>query len=244
MKQKVTLITGASRGIGQAIALRLAAEGSDLALLARDGERLADVARQAAAAGVRALAIPADMSDGTAVEAAVEKTVSELGALHHIVANAGITADQLTMRLKPADWDRVMAVNLTGTFRLVRAALGGMVRARYGRIVIISSIAGLMGNPGQAAYAASKAGLVGFAKSLAKEVGSRNITVNVVAPGLIETDMARALPETRRAEMVAQVPLGRLGTPEEVSSAVRFLLGNEASYITGAVLNISGGLYM
>jgi len=244
MKQKVTLITGASRGIGQAIALRLAAEGSDLALLARDGERLAEVARQAAAAGVRALAIPADMSDGTAVEAAVEKTVSELGALHHIVANAGITADQLTMRLKPADWDRVMAVNLTGTFRLVRAALGGMVRARYGRIVIISSIAGLMGNPGQAAYAASKAGLVGFAKSLAKEVGSRNITVNVVAPGLIETDMARALPETRRAEMVAQVPLGRLGTPEEVSSAVRFLLGNEASYITGAVLNISGGLYM
>ncbi len=244
MKQKVTLVTGATRGIGYAIARRLAAEGSDLVLLARDQERLEEVAREAAASGVRALAIAADMADGDAVEAAVQKALSEFGALHHLVANAGITADQLTMRLKPGDWDRVLAVNLTGTFRLARAALGSMLRARYGRIVAISSVAGLMGNPGQSAYAASKAGIIGFAKSLAKEIGSRGITVNVVAPGLIETDMARALPESRREQMISQVPLGRLGKPEEISAAVSFLLGEEASYITGAVLNVSGGLYM
>jgi len=244
MKQKITLVTGATRGIGYAIVRRLAAEGSDLVLVARDGQRLDEVAREVGTMGVRALAIAADMSDGSAVEAAVEKALSEFGAIHHVVANAGITADQLTMRLKPEDWERVIAVNLTGTFRLVRAALGSMLRARYGRIVAISSVAGLMGNPGQAAYAASKAGLIGFTKSLAKEIGSRGITVNVVAPGLIETDMARALPEGRRQEMLSHIPLGRLGTPEEIAAAVRFLVSEEASYVTGAVLNVSGGLYM
>jgi len=244
MKQKTTLVTGATRGIGYAIARRLAADGSDLVLVARDEQRLEEVAREVGTTGVRALAIAADMADGSAVEAAVEKTLSEFGALHHVIANAGITADQLTMRLKPEDWERVLAVNLTGTFRLARAALGPMLRARYGRIVVISSVAGLMGNPGQAAYAASKAGLIGFAKSLAKEIGSRGITVNVVAPGLIETDMARALPEGRRQEMLSHIPLGRLGTPEEIAAAVRFLVSEQASYVTGAVLNVSGGLYM
>ncbi len=244
MKGKVTLVTGASRGIGRAIALRLAREGSDLALMARDQARLAEVAAEVSACGVNAYVCAADVADGTAMEAAVQKIQTDMGGLPHLVANAGVTADQLTMRLKPEEWDHVIAVNLTGTFRLVRAALGGMVRARYGRIVILSSVAGLMGNPGQAAYAASKAGLIGFAKSVAKEVGSRNVTVNVVAPGLIETDMARALPEKRREEMIAHVPLGRLGTPGEVAGAVAFLLGEDAAYMTGAVLNISGGLYM
>lgn len=244
MKGKTTLVTGASRGIGRAIALRMAALGSDLALTARDVQRLEEVAREARESGVKVSVFPADMSDGDAVEDVVTRAQTEMGDVHHVVANAGITVDQLTMRLKPEDWERVLAVNLTGTFRLVRAALGGMVRARYGRIVIISSVAGLMGNPGQAAYAASKAGLVGFAKSVAKELGSRNITVNVVAPGLIETDMARALTDDRREELMAHVPLRRLGTPEEVAGAVAYLLGEDGAYVTGAVLNVSGGLYM
>ncbi|MFQ5700721.1 MAG: 3-oxoacyl-[acyl-carrier-protein] reductase [Acidobacteriota bacterium] len=243
MKGKVTLITGASRGIGEAIARDLARHGSDLALMARDAERLAAVAEQARREGSRVITLLADMADGEAVESAVDQARKQLGGLHHVVANAGVTVDQLAMRLKPEDWDRVIAVNLTGTFRLVRASLSGMVRARYGRIVMISSVAGLMGNPGQAAYAASKAGLIGFAKSVAKEIASRSITVNVVAPGLIETDMARALPDARREELTRLIPLGRMGTPEDVAASVRFLLGEGASYITGTVLNVSGGLY-
>jgi len=243
MTGKVTLVTGASRGIGRAIALRAAAAGSDVALVGRDGERMAAVAEEIRSKGVQAGVFIADMADGQAVEAAVEQTRGAMGGPHHVVANAGITADQLTMRLKPEDWDRVIAVNLTGTFRLVRAALPDMVRARYGRIVAISSVAGLMGNPGQAAYAASKAGLVGFVKSIAKELGSRNITANVVAPGLIETDMALALPEKQREEMTAHVALKRMGLASEVAGPVCFLLSEEAAYITGAVLNVSGGLY-
>jgi len=243
MKDRVTLVTGASRGIGRAIALRVAAAGSDVALVGRDADRMAEVAGEVRAHGRRAAVFIADMADGQAVEAAVEKAQSEMGGVHHLVANAGITADQLTMRLKPEEWDRVIAVNLTGTFRLVRAALPAMVRARYGRIVAISSVAGLMGNPGQAAYASSKAGLIGFIKSIAKELGSRQITANVVAPGLIETDMALALPEKQREEMTSHVPLHRMGRAEEVAGPVCFLLGDEASYITGAVLNVSGGLY-
>jgi 3-oxoacyl-[acyl-carrier protein] reductase len=232
MKGQVALITGASRGIGRAIALRLAGTGSDVALLARDAAKLEEVAAQARAAGVRTLVVPVDLASGDAVEEAVRKCVAELGAVHHVVANAGITADQLALRLKPEDWDRVLAVNLTGSFRLARAALSSMLRARAGRVVFISSVAGLMGNPGQAAYAASKAGLIGLAKSLAKEVGSRGITVNVVAPGLIETDMARALTDAQRGEMVAHVPLGRLGSAEEVAAAVAYLLSEDAAYVT------------
>lgn len=243
MKDRVTLVTGATRGIGRAIALAMADRGSDLGLVARDTALLEEVSAAVQEKGRRAVAVSADMADGEAVEAAVETVREKLGSVDHIVANAGITVDQLAMRLKPEDWDRVLAVNLTGTFRLVRAALGGMIRARYGRIVMISSVAGLMGNPGQSAYAASKAGLIGFAKSLAKEIASRSITVNVVAPGLIETDMARALPEARRRELTAHIPLGRLGTPEEVAAAVAFLLGENSGYVTGTVLNVSGGLY-
>ena len=244
MKGRRALVTGASRGIGEAIALHLASLGADLALMAREEGNLATVARAAAGKGVRVVSIGADMADGAAVEKAVARAVEELGGLDAVVANAGITADQLAMRLKPEDWDRVLSVNLTGSFRLARAALAPMIRARYGRIVFLSSVAGLMGNPGQAAYAASKAGLIGLAKSLAREIASRNVTVNVVAPGLIETDMARALPEERRAQLAAAIPMGRLGTPAEVAAVVGFLLGEEASYITGTVLNVSGGMYM
>ncbi len=244
MKGRRALITGASRGIGEAIALHLAERGADLALMASDEKNLVSVARAASERGARVVSIGADMADGAAVERAVERAREALGGLDCVVANAGITVDQLTMRLKPEDWDRVLSVNLTGTFRLVRAAVAPMIRARYGRIVLISSVAGLMGNPGQAAYAASKAGLIGLAKSLAREIASRSVTVNVVAPGLIETDMARALPDERRAQLAAQIPLGRLGTPREIASTVGFLLSEEASYITGTVLNVSGGLYM
>ena len=244
MKGKISLITGASRGIGRSIALRLAEEGCDVALVARDESRLQSVAQEVITFGVRASVVVADLADGAQVDGALAKTQESLGSPSFVIANAGITADQLTMRLKPEDWDRVIAVNLTGVFRLVRVALPAMVRAREGRIVFISSVAGMMGNPGQAAYAASKAGLIGLAKSLAREVGSRGITVNVIAPGLIDTDMANSLPEERRREMVSHVPLGRLGKAEEVAGAVAFLLGKDAGYVTGVVLNMSGGLYM
>lgn len=241
---KVTLVTGASRGIGRAIAIDAARAGSDVALVARDRERLAAVAAEVRSFGVRAHEAAADLAEPGAAEGAVEGCASALGAIHHLVANAGMTHDQLLMRLKPADWDRVIATNLTASFGLCRAVIGEMVRARYGRIILISSVSGLMGNPGQSAYAASKAGLIGLARSLAREVGSRSITVNVVAPGLVETDMVRALAEKAREELLSRVPLGRLGTPEEVAAAVTFLLGPGGSYLTGAVLNVSGGLYM
>ncbi|HXI02793.1 MAG TPA: SDR family oxidoreductase, partial [Candidatus Saccharimonadales bacterium] len=170
--------------------------------------------------------------------------VEALGAVHHLIANAAVTHDALLMRLKPEDWDRVMATNLRAAYALSRAAVGGMVRGRYGRIVYLSSVSGLMGNPGQTAYAASKAGLVGLAKSLAREVASRGITVNVIAPGLVETDMVRAMNERARDEMISHIPLGRLGTPEEIAAAVLYLVGPSGSYVTGSILNVSGGLYM
>ncbi len=244
LEGRVTLVSGASRGIGRAIALAAAREGSDLALVSRDAGRLARVAEEASASGVRVHCAAADLSRAGETEQAVEGCAGALGAIHNLVASAGITHDQLLMRLKPEDWDRVLATNLTSAFALCRAALRGMLRARHGRIVLISSVAGLIGNAGQAPYAASKAGLIGLARSLAREVISRSITVNVVAPGLVETDMVKAMPEKAREELVARIPLGRLGRPEEVAGAVSFLLSDASSYITGAVLNVSGGLYM
>jgi 3-oxoacyl-[acyl-carrier protein] reductase len=226
------------------VAAACARAGSDVALVARDRGRLAEVGARLRAEGVRVHEAAADLAEPGAAERAVEESAAALGGVHHLVANAGITYDQLLMRLKPADWDRVLATNLTSAYALSRAVVGGMVRARGGRIVLVSSVAGLMGNPGQTAYAASKAGLVGFAKSLAREVGSRGITVNVVAPGLVDTDMVRGMPEKAREELLRQIPLGRLGSPEEVAGSVVFLLGPEAAYVTGAVLNVSGGLYM
>lgn len=241
---KVTLVTGASRGIGRSIALAAAAAGSDVALVARDRARLAEVGGEIRALGVRAHECESDLALPGAAERAVESCAGALGGVHHLVANAGVTHDQLLMRLKPADWDHVIATNLTASFGLCRAAIAGMVKGLYGRIVLISSISGLMGNPGQSAYAASKAGLVGLGRSLAREVGSRSITVNVVAPGLIDTDMVRAMPEKAREALMSNIPLGRLGAPEDVAAAVVYLLGPGGAYVTGTILNVSGGLYM
>jgi len=241
---KVTLVTGASRGIGKAIALAAARAGSDVALVARDASRLESAAEEMKALGVRVHVHAADLADPAAAAGAVESAQGALGAVHHLVANAGVTHDQLVMRLKPEDWEKVISTNLTSAFAMTRAALSGMIRARYGRIVYISSISGLMGNAGQAPYAASKAGLVGLARSVAREVASRSVTVNVVAPGLVDTDMVKDMPEKAREEMIGRIPLGRLGRPEEIAEAVRFLLGEGAAYVTGAVLNVSGGLYM
>jgi 3-oxoacyl-[acyl-carrier protein] reductase len=244
LEGKVTLISGASRGIGKAIALAAASAGSDLALLARDRERLAAVSSRAREAGVRVFEAIADLSEPGSAEQAVESCATELGAVHHLVANAGMTHDALLMRLKPAEWDRVIATNLTSAYALSRAAVGKMVRARYGRILFVSSISGLMGNPGQTAYAASKSGLVGLGRSLAREVASRGITVNVIAPGLVDTEMVDSMPENARQQMISDIPLGRMGRPEEIAAAAMYFLGESGSYVTGAILNVSGGLYM
>jgi len=240
---QVALVTGASRGIGRAIAQ----------LLAERGLRVVGTATsEAAAAGIgEALASPAgcrgivlDVTDGDAVGAAIDAVVRDLGALHVLVNNAGITRDQLSMRMKDEDWDVVLATNLSAVFRASRAAIRPMMKQRYGRIVNITSVVGASGNPGQANYAAAKAGVAGMTRSLAREVGSRGITVNCVAPGFIETDMTRALGETQSAALLSQIPLGRLGQPAEIAHAVAFLASPEASYITGTELHVNGGMLM
>jgi 3-oxoacyl-[acyl-carrier protein] reductase len=241
---KVSLITGASRGIGREIALGLAADGSDLVLVARESEDLEKTRSDCAAHGVRAESLPLDLGDAEALEKGIDETVRRIGRVDHLVNNAGITRDGLLVRMKRADWDRVLAVNLTAAFVVTRVVTGSMIRARSGRIVNISSVVGLMGNPGQANYCASKAGLIGFTLSLARELAGRNITVNAVAPGFIETSMTADLAPAAREALLTQVPLGRMGTPRDVAEGVRFLLSEGAGYITGTVLNISGGLHM
>jgi 3-oxoacyl-[acyl-carrier protein] reductase len=236
-------VTGASRGIGRAIAERLASGGATVVCVARGTN--ADVTAAAiAGAGGKAEAIGADVTDAAAVEGLIRSVVDKHGKLDILVSNAGITRDQLMLRMKRADWDEVVATNLTASFTLCQAALKPMIRARTGRIVAISSVVGQMGNAGQANYAASKAGLIGFCKSLAREVASRQITVNVVAPGLIETDMTKAITEAAKTDWSAQIPLGRMGTPADIAAAVSFLASDEASYITGQVLAVNGGMYM
>lgn len=241
---RVSLVTGASRGIGRAIALALADAGSDLVLSARRMEALENVARECETRGVRARPVVIDLAAAASIGVGAEQALKEFGRLDHLVNNAGVTSDGLLLRMKREEWERVLTVNLTGAFEMTRAALPVMVRARYGRIVNISSVVALMGNPGQANYCAAKAGLVGFTKSLAREVASRSITVNAVAPGFIDTEMTRALPGEARDRMAGLIPLGRLGKPEDVAAGVAFLLGPGAAYITGEILNISGGLYM
>ncbi len=240
---KVALVTGASRGIGRAIAERLAAQGATVVAAAR-GANAEPTAAAIAAAGGRAEAVGVDVTDRDALEALPPSVVARHGRLDILVSNAGIARDQLLMRMKRDDWDQVLATNLTAAFVLAQAALRPMLKQRAGRIVAVGSVVGQTGNAGQANYAASKAGLVGFAKSLAREVASRGITVNVVAPGMIDTDMTRAISEKAHGDWAAQIPLGRLGAPDDVASAVCFLASDEAAYITGHVLAVNGGMYM
>ena len=236
-------MTGASRGIGRAIAERLASGGATVVCVARGANADATAAAITSAGGT-AVAHSADVTDAAAVEALIAGTIERHGKLDILVSNAGITRDQLMLRMKRADWDDVLATNLTASFTLCQAALRPMIRQRSGRIVAISSVVGQMGNAGQANYAASKAGLIGFCKALAREVASRQVTVNVVAPGLIETDMTKAIADNAKTDWSAQIPLGRMGTPAEIASAVSFLASDEASYITGQVLAVNGGMYM
>lgn len=240
---KVAIVTGASRGIGRAIALQLARRGAHVIAAARESNAQGTV-DEIAGSGGHAECASVEMTDSTSIEALVAGTIERHGRLDVLVSNAGIARDQLLLRMKRADWDEVIATNLTGTFTLCQAALKPMVRQRSGRIIAISSVVGQTGNAGQANYAASKAGLIGFCKSLAREVASRNVTVNVVAPGLIETDMTRALGDAVQRDWAARIPLGRPGTPDDVAAAVCFLASDEASYITGQVLAVNGGMYM
>ena len=240
---QVALVTGASRGIGRAIAQLLAERGLRVVGTATSEAGAAGIGEALAShAGCRGIVL--DVTDGDAVGAAIDAVVRDLGALHVLVNNAGITRDQLSMRMKDEDWDVVLATNLSAVFRASRAAIRPMMKQRYGRIVNITSVVGASGNPGQANYAAAKAGVAGMTRSLAREVGSRGITVNCVAPGFIETDMTRALGETQSAALLSQIPLGRLGQPAEIAHAVAFLASPEASYITGTELHVNGGMFM
>jgi 3-oxoacyl-[acyl-carrier protein] reductase len=240
---KIAIVTGASRGIGRATARRLAAAGATVVCAAR-GDNAAGTVEEIAGAGGRAEIKSLDVTDQASVDALISDTLERHGRIDILVSNAGIARDQLMLRMKRADWDEVLATNLTASFCLCQGVLKPMIRQRAGRIVAISSVVGQMGNAGQANYAASKAGLIGFCKSLAREVASRNITVNVVAPGFVETDMTKAIADKAAADWAALIPLGRMGTPDEIASAVCFLASDEASYITGQVLAVNGGMYM
>jgi 3-oxoacyl-[acyl-carrier protein] reductase len=240
---KVALVTGASRGIGRAIADRLARQGA-LVIAAARADHAGECVQALTAAGLRAEALSLDVTDRGALEAAPADIVARHGRLDILVSNAGIARDQLLMRMKRDDWDGVIATNLTATFALSQAAMRPMLKQRSGRIIAISSVVGQMGNAGQTNYAASKAGLIGFAKALAREIASRQITVNVVAPGLIETDMTRAVGAQAQIDWATQIPLGRPGSVDDVAYAVCFLASDEASYITGHVLAVNGGMYM
>jgi 3-oxoacyl-[acyl-carrier protein] reductase len=240
---RVALVTGASRGIGRACALALGDAGAAVAVgFSTNGGAAEEVAGRLREAGGRAVTLGADLADPAAAAALVERTVAELGGVDIVVNNAGITRDNLAVRISDADWDAVIAVDLSAAFRVCRAALRPMLRRREGRIINISSVAGVVGNPGQANYSAAKAGLIGLTKALCREVGSRGITVNAVAPGFIATDMTTALSGDLLEAATATVPLRRLGSPDEVAAAVRFLALPEAAYITGHVLHVDGGL--
>jgi 3-oxoacyl-[acyl-carrier protein] reductase len=240
---KVALVTGASRGIGRAIATRLAEQGATVVAAARADHARA-CADELSAAGYAVEALSLDVTDTAALEAVPGGIVKRHGRLDIVVSNAGITRDQLLMRMKREDWDAVLATNLTATFVLAQAAMRPMLKQRGGRIIAVGSVVGQMGNAGQTNYAASKAGLIGFAKALAREVASRAITVNVVAPGMIDTDMTKAINADAKVDWAAQIPLGRLGAVDDVAAAVCFLASDEASYITGHVLAVNGGMYM
>jgi 3-oxoacyl-[acyl-carrier protein] reductase len=241
---RVALVTGASQGIGRACALKLAQSGAAVALAARGQEKLQTLADEVAAAGGKAVVFPLDVGDEEQIKSTFKAVITQLGKIDILVNNAGITRDQLLMRMKRADWDAVLNTNLTSAYVCTQQAIGSMLKRRWGRIINITSIFGQMGQAGQANYAASKAGLIGLTMAIAREVGSRNITCNAVAPGFIETAMTSGLADDFKQNAVKMIPLGRVGTPEDVANAVAFLASEEASYITGHVLNVNGGMLM
>ena len=243
LRDRVAIVTGASRGIGRAVARRLAAAGAAVVAAAR-GDHADGVAAEIRAGGGRAVGVSVDVTDRQRIDAMVRTALDEYGRIDVLVNNAGIVRDQLVLRMSPADWDAVVATNLTAAFTCARAVLRPMIRQRGGRIINVGSVVGRMGNAGQVNYAASKAGLEGFSKALAREVASRGITVNVVAPGMIDTDMTAGLHESALAAMLAQIPMGRLGTTDDVAGAICFLASDEAAYVTGHVLAVNGGMYM
>ena len=244
LEGKIALVTGASRGIGQAIALQLGRAGATVVGTATSDNGAQAISDYLQAAKINGAGIKLNVTDAAEVEAviaAINKTHGDIGIL---VNNAGITRDNLLMRMKDDEWDEIIATNLSSVFRLSRAVLRGMMKARTGRIISIASVVGAMGNAGQTNYSAAKAGIMGFSKSLAREVGSRNITVNCVAPGFIDTDMTRALPDAQRQALLAHIPLGRLGSVEDIAHAVMFLAAPTADYISGTTLHVNGGMYM
>jgi 3-oxoacyl-[acyl-carrier protein] reductase len=244
LKDEVALVTGASRGIGRAIADQLARAGAIVIGTATTAEGAAAVSSRVAEAGARGKGVVFDVRDARAVDALVESIIGEHSRLSILVNNAGITRDTLALRMKDEDWDAVLDTNLSGVFRLSRGVMRGMMRAKHGRIINITSVVGASGNAGQANYAAAKAGVVGLTKALAREVGSRGITVNCVAPGFIDTDMTRGLTEQQTQALLGQIPLGRLGQAEDIGAAVVFLASPAAAYITGTTLHVNGGMYM
>jgi 3-oxoacyl-[acyl-carrier protein] reductase len=244
LEGKTALVTGASRGIGRAIALRLAQSGATVIGTATSEAGAQSISEALAGAGGRAAGRVLDVRDPARCDALVESVQKEFGDVLVLVNNAAVVRDNLALRMKDAEWDEVIETDLRSVFRLSRAVMRGMMKARWGRIVNITSVVGAAGNPGQANYAAAKAGVVGMTKSLARELGSRNITVNCVAPGFIDTDMTRALSEEQRGALLAQIPLGRLGAPEDVAAAVAYLASPEGGYVTGTVLHVNGGMYM
>ena len=244
LEGRVALITGASQGIGQAIAVRLAAAGASVALAARNQDKLNEVVQQITSVGGKASAFQLDVADEEQIKSVFKAVIAKLGKIDILVNNAGITRDQLVMRMKRADWDAVLGTNLTSAYLCTQQVISPMLKQRWGRIINVTSIFGQIGQAGQANYASSKAGLIGLTKAIARELGSRNITCNAVAPGFIETNMTAVLGDDFKQNALKNIPLGRIGTPDDVAGAVAFLASDEASYITGHVLDVNGGLHM
>ena len=244
LAQRVALVTGASQGIGRACALKLASAGAAVALAARNQEKLNEVVQQINAAGGKAATFPMDVADEDQIKSAFKSALAQFGKIDILVNNAGITRDQLVMRMKRADWDAVLNTNLTSAYLCIQQVIGSMLKQRWGRIINVTSVFGQTGQAGQANYAASKAGLIGLTMAIAREVGSRSITCNAVAPGFIETAMTSGLSDEFKQSATKMIPLGRVGTPDEVANAVAFLASEDAAYITGHVLNVNGGMLM